>query len=120
MSRPIISSSERRGIIILLVIIALSVLAAGVRRCTVRSNTTRLYQARKAHIDSVSAVLADSTGHFLSTPDESSQLADTVPGSIHMDSQHKSRLRKSGKGKTTRRKSSAPVPSRSPMDEPVN
>ena len=97
MSRPWISSNERRGIIVILAVIALCTVVAAARRCSVERHSRLLYHTRQASLDSVSAAFT-AADTLLSIPDT---LATPKP-------------------KSRRTSPSAPLPTRNPIDEPVN
>lgn len=105
MSRPWISSQERRGIIVLLAIIALCATVAGVRRCTTEHHARQLYLEQQAYLDSV-AVRVDSVSSRIDSVSTNPVSDDTV----------RTRKPRSRKSSTP----SLPLPTRNPIDEPVN
>lgn len=105
MSRQWISPRERRGIIVLLAVIVLSVTMLGVNRCAVERSSRRDFLDRQARLDSISDALR-SDPDTICAPDS---LTD-------VKSQSKTRKKKARKIPST----SAPVPVRNPIDEPIN
>lgn len=105
MSRQWISPRERRGIIVLLAVIVLSITALGVNRCAVERSSRRDYLDRQARLDSISDALRSVPDTICATD----SLTDVKPRS-------KPRRKKARKTPAH----TAPVPVRNPIDEPIN